>query len=632
MSTMRRRFVFPGPAAVAVAAALLAVSCSKSSTTAKGTSSGQGGAGSHGASSSASGGGSGGETSGNPTSSSSASSGSPDGGGPDGGSPDGGGDVLPPLPAGVGSGTTYYVSPSGDDMNAGTSMAAPWKTLDKVTSTTFGPGDTVLFQGGATFSGCPSFSGDKVKSTAAAPFTVSSYGTGPFTLAANCTGSHAAGLSILGVNGFYLRGATLTGNGGGAEYGVFIANPNSTPTDWVRVEGCDVSGFYTTNAQDYGGEIFVVGTPGPLDHVQILNNTLHGAQGDTSPDDNGIMGYGNDENITNVVYQGNTVFDIGGKAGGLNGCEGNGILANGVKGGLVQYNVAYDIGRNTTTCGGPAAIWAYASDHVVFQFNEAYGAGPTGDVAGSGCDWNAYDLDGSVTSSVLQYNYSHDNFGTGYLAYIAGTWSGNVVRYNISENDARGDGGGIFLAGQAAMTSDLAVYGNTVYSTKGTLFGAGIAGGGTVSGHVSNNLFFSDHGGGDVVGVVSWNTATLTGLGFLGNAYFAADTFTIDDGKTSYASLGAWAAASGQEKSGGTLVGFQGDPKLASPGKGGTVGGYQPAKLGGYLLQASSPVLAVGVDLTSAFGLDVGTQDFFGAAIPSGKGTGFNMGADGSPH
>ncbi len=46
-------------------------------------------------------------------------------------------------------GNTYYVSSSeGSDDNEGTSANQPWKTLQKVNSTTFSPGDTILFKRG----------------------------------------------------------------------------------------------------------------------------------------------------------------------------------------------------------------------------------------------------------------------------------------------------------------------------------------------------------------------------------------------------------------------------------------------------------------------------------------------------
>src|SRR5688500_6573423 len=49
--------------------------------------------------------------------------------------------------------TTYYVSPTGNDSNAGTSSSKPWKTLQRVNAQNFSPGTSILFQGGKTFTG-----------------------------------------------------------------------------------------------------------------------------------------------------------------------------------------------------------------------------------------------------------------------------------------------------------------------------------------------------------------------------------------------------------------------------------------------------------------------------------------------
>ena len=46
--------------------------------------------------------------------------------------------------------------------------------------------------------------------------------------------------------------------------------------------------------------------------------------------------------------------------------------------------------------------------------------------------------------SVMQYNYSHDNDGAGYLLgqFTGGRpWGRNIVRNNISQNDARNNSG-----------------------------------------------------------------------------------------------------------------------------------------------------------------------------------------------
>jgi hypothetical protein len=48
---------------------------------------------------------------------------------------------------------TYYVNLNGSDSNPGNGASAPWKTVAKVNSMTFIPGDTILFQGQQSFNG-----------------------------------------------------------------------------------------------------------------------------------------------------------------------------------------------------------------------------------------------------------------------------------------------------------------------------------------------------------------------------------------------------------------------------------------------------------------------------------------------
>ena len=81
------------------------------------------------------------------------------------------------APVGLALGqTTYYVSPTGNDSNSGTSPSSPWQSLAKVSSTDFAPGSQVLFQAGGNWYGqqlVPSSSG-----TSSDPITYGSYGSG----------------------------------------------------------------------------------------------------------------------------------------------------------------------------------------------------------------------------------------------------------------------------------------------------------------------------------------------------------------------------------------------------------------------------------------------------------------------
>ena len=46
---------------------------------------------------------------------------------------------------------TYYVADAGSDSNNGTSPFTPWQTIAKVNSSTFQPGDSILFNRGDTW-------------------------------------------------------------------------------------------------------------------------------------------------------------------------------------------------------------------------------------------------------------------------------------------------------------------------------------------------------------------------------------------------------------------------------------------------------------------------------------------------
>ncbi len=74
------------------------------------------------------------------------------------------------------TGLDYFVDGlSGDDGNIGTNVAAPWRTLEKVSGSSFQPGDRILFKRGSQFTGCVTIYGD---GTEGAPITISAYGAG----------------------------------------------------------------------------------------------------------------------------------------------------------------------------------------------------------------------------------------------------------------------------------------------------------------------------------------------------------------------------------------------------------------------------------------------------------------------
>ena len=91
---------------------------------------------------------------------------------------------------------------------------------------------------------------------------------------------------------------------------------------------------------------------------------------------------------------------------------------------------------------------------------------------GSSKDGGGFDLDGGVRNSIVQYNYSHDNDGSGFLlAQFEGAkeFHSNIIRYNLSENDGRKNAyGGVHLwsTGASGGIRGTTVYQNRIILTK----------------------------------------------------------------------------------------------------------------------------------------------------------------------
>src|SRR6185436_15750591 len=106
--------------------------------------------------------------------------------------------------------SAYYVSTSGNDANTGTSTATAWQTIAKVNGRTYSAGDSILFEGGNTFSG-RIYLDARSGGTADAPITISSYGTGRATI----DGGLANGLYAYNSAGIKITNLKFSGTGTG---------------------------------------------------------------------------------------------------------------------------------------------------------------------------------------------------------------------------------------------------------------------------------------------------------------------------------------------------------------------------------------------------------------------------------
>jgi hypothetical protein len=310
--------------------------------------------------------------------------------------------------------------------------------------------------------------------------------------------------------------------------------------------------------------------------------------------------------------------------------SGNGILLDDTDGGLIDHCTAWHNGAaNGSTQGGPVGIWADESNRVTIQFCESYN-----NRTGGAADGGGFDLDGGVTNSVLQYNYSHGNDGAGYLVWSY--WGAvhplahNVIRYNISENDGRKHRyGGIHVGTSGGVVEDIEVYNNTVFMAVGDAAQPrDLWVGGTEPNkqiEFWNNLLISKGG------VPLVEIEPRQDVGFDGNAYWATgDKFTVIDGGTTYASLDQWRAATGRERLHDGPTGLAVEPGVTAMSSGETMGGKRPlSDLAAYRLLRDSPLIDAGLNLTREFGINVGQHDYWGTPIPQDRG--FDIGACEAP-
>ena len=526
---------------------------------------------------------------------------------------------------------TYYVSPSGDDSHSGTSAQTAWQTIDKVNTIDLNPGDKVLFEGGHDYPGNLLLTAEDA-GTPKQPVVIGSNGSGRAKIKAG----NGSGVTVLNAGGVIVENLIVMGDDYRTNVGSGIEIVNELPDDqklkYIRVHNVEASGFgrrknpapeglQTPN----GCGVFVGGyasdkSKSGYNDVRITNCVTY------QNEFFGILttGYWQDDPDTYAnsnVYVGYCkMYDNPGDPNYFENHSGSGILMEDVDGGIIEYCQAYNNGyEGGCKVGGPIGIWAAVVNNVIIQCCESHH-----NRAGKG-DGGGFDFDGGTTNSILQYNYSHDNDGAGYLicSYknAPHTFNNNTLRYCISVNDSRKEiHGAINLVTGSPIEDPIRntqVYGNTIYSSISYAIYIGRAG--IYNTKVCNNLFITANN--QKLPVRNPDKSTTT---FAGNVYWAVDgAFDI----AGYKSLEAWRAATGQEMLNGKPVGMVVDPKLIDIGNSITIG--DPTKLhtlAAYRLQKDSPLIDAGIDLRSQFGIDPGDRDFYGNPIPSGKG--FDIGAN----
>lgn len=284
-------------------------------------------------------------------------------------------------------GTTYYFSPSGNDTsNNCQTLATPCQTLAKAGALNLISNDQVLFQGGQTYNVSSVVAGASgltillanVNATAAYPVTLGSYGTG------NAIFSDAGNGNTfqIGAGGVKVDHITFTSTT--AKQAIqWLNSATNVILDGAFATNLTVNG-YTRDALQFVGN---AGTSG-WNHFQAINNTIDGS---SSILQQGI--YANTTSaplhtMANCLIQGNIIHDIYSTPVSPGGASGNGILLTQTSGCDMRSNLTYNIGLNNTTCGGPVGQWAFQSDHITIEYDEAYNIKPM-TPAISAASWSA---------------------------------------------------------------------------------------------------------------------------------------------------------------------------------------------------------------------------------------------------
>ena len=511
-------------------------------------------------------------------------------------------------------GTTYYVSNSGNDGNSGTAPASAWATITKVNTINFLPGDALLFEGGQTFSGSIFLSSADANDPALI-FTISSYGTGTATI--NAGSSY--GFYAYNTQGFSISNLIFDGNSTSTNTNAGVMIFSDLSGD-IKFNNISLSNVEVKNFGAEGVKIYTTKNLTGFQNLTLSNLSVHDVV------KNGIIIYGFvSQSLVgwqhkNVTISNCEVYNIPGSTLPVM-LEGNGIIMEGVDGGVIQNCVAHDNGQNNSNANGPAGIWSLESNNIIIQYCESYHIHN-----GTGKDGIGFDFDGGVNNSIMQYNYSHDNDGAGFLMgqYAnARPWNNNTLRYNISENNGVRNEGEIGLfKGPGTTMNGAFIYNNTIYISP-QASNPGISGmymlnwnTGIDNVNFYNNIFITT-GGAPLINIPVGYSAY-----FAGNMYWTSGSpFLIKYQGINYASLSAWRAATANEVMGGNNTGYNSDPLLSNEGAGGTIGfGNSLMSLNAYKIQSvSSPAYHTALDLSSLFAINPGVTDLWTTILPGGN-------------
>jgi len=325
----------------------------------------------------------------------------------------------------------YIDSNEGDDKNSGNSKQNAWATLVNLDKTKLKPGTTIYLKANSEFNGFIEINDSGIKGN---PIILKSYGNGKKPII-NGNGEKKYTILLNNVEQIIIDGIEITNKGSQrleARTGLTILAENSGDLNNIIIQNMvirDVNGSLVKN--DGGGSAILIRKFGEklksrINGLKILNNHIYKTERNAI---NFRASVDRDKwypNL-NVIVKNNLIEKV----------PGDGIVIFGCDGAIVEHNTLRDFPDILPDSEAAAGIWPFSSDNTIIQFNEVSGHKAKWDGQGYDSDWNS-------VGTIIQNNYSHDNYGGFLLVCNAGSSYGKkinigtvntIIRNNLSIND-----------------------------------------------------------------------------------------------------------------------------------------------------------------------------------------------------
>jgi hypothetical protein len=332
----------------------------------------------------------------------------------------------------------YYLSSSTGNDSSNGSQAQPWKTLEKISNTTLGPGDTVYFKKGDTFRGHFVVDGSGTEEN---PITFTSYGSGNQPVISGSDHDDGGGdyrEAILVENEDNMvfedleiqnhRTTSRSDVGDLVSFGIqVISSSVGTKNNFTFRDMAfkNVYGLLFVDPADQNAfnEFEVSGLTFKSSWGGVINNILIEDSYFTDLQRIGVhikntSGKTSDKRNTNIVVRHNEFYQIGGTC----------VLPIRTENCLIENNIFNQPGAKTNDkmIGRGSAVWNWYSINTIVQYNQAINAKGI-------LDSHGIHVDHSNVDTFIQYNYMQDCEG-GFVEILGGNQRA-VYRYNISVND-----------------------------------------------------------------------------------------------------------------------------------------------------------------------------------------------------